>query len=777
MPEEHTERTPLIATVRVAPQRQRYPHTNLRRFCSIALGGLLVIVVILFLLPYAILPGRRGSMGDYMPGARPYPHSAWPETDGLSFEDLQKILLSTPQEENAREWSRYYTSGQHVAGRNLTQALWTRDKMEENGISAEVVAYDVYLNYPIDRRLALLKRKERASSTEAADYKIEYECSLEEDVLEEDPTTGLNERVPTFHAYSATGNVTASYVFVNFGTFQDFEDLVKANVSLKGRIALAKYGRGFRGLKVERAQELGMIGVVMYSDPQEDGKITELNGYKTYPDGPARNPSSVQRGSVSYLSVLAGDPTTPGYASKPGVPRADPHVATPKIPSIPISYREALPLLKALNGYGPKASQFNEAWQHGGLAYKGVEYNIGPSPDDIVLNLVNEQEYMTTPIWDVIGVINGTIPDEAVVIGNHRDAWVAGGAGDPNSGTTALMETVRSFGEALKQGYKPLRTIVFCSWDGEEYNLLGSTEWVEDHLPWLTKGSVAYINIDDNSGTKFEAKASPLLLQTLNQVTSLVPSPNQSTHGQSVFDVWGGETKIIGSGSDYTAFLDFAGVSSMDFGFKRTAGDSVYHYHSNYDSFYWMDKYGDPGWHYHVAAAQLLALFGATIAETPVLNFKATHYAIGLKAYLQHAKDTAASYSASSSFSFSILDHALELLGHSAKEFDARAADLALELTEPIPWWKWWRKVQLFYEIRKVNTKYKTLEQQFLYPEGLDGRPFYKHVVFSPGRWEGYGGATFPGLIESFENGNLTNAKRWRTIILDRLEAFTALLE
>ena len=777
MPAEHTERTPLITTVRVAPQRQRYPHTKLRRFCSIALGCLLIVVIILFLLPYAILPGRRGSMGDYMPGARPYPHSAWPQSDGLSFEDLQKILLSTPREENAREWSRYYTSGQHLAGRNLTQALWTRDKMKEHGINAEVVAYDVYLNYPISRRLALLKRKGKGSSTEAADYKVEHECSLEEDVLEEDPTTGLDERVPTFHAYSASGNVTSSYVFVNFGTFKDFEDLVKSNVSLKGRIALAKYGRGFRGLKVERAQELGMIGVVMYSDPQEDGEITELNGYKTYPDGPARNPSSVQRGSVSYLSVLAGDPTTPGYASKPGVPRADPHVATPKIPSIPISYRDALPLLKALNGHGPKASDFNEAWQHGGLGYKGVEYNIGPSPDDVVLNLVNEQDYMTTPIWDVVGVINGTIPDEAVVIGNHRDAWVAGGAGDPNSGTTALMETVRSFGEALKQGYKPLRTIVFCSWDGEEYNLLGSTEWVEDHLSWLTKGSVAYINIDDNSGTKFEAKTSPLLLQTLNQVASLVPSPNQSIHGQSVFDVWGGETKIIGSGSDYTAFLDFAGVSSMDFGFKRTADDSVYHYHSNYDSFHWMDKYGDPGWHYHVAAAQLLSLFGATIVETPVLNFKATHYAEGLKAYLQHAKDTAASYSSSSSFSFSRLDHALDLLGHSAKEFDARANDLALELTEPIPWWKWWRKVQLYYDIRKVNTKYKTLEQQFLFSEGLDGRPFYKHVVFSPGRWEGYGGATFPGLIESFENGNLTNAKRWRTIIADRLEAFTALLE
>ena len=182
-------------------------------------------------------------------------------------------------------------------------------------------------------------------------------------------------------------------------------------------------------------------------------------------------------------ATLSGDPTTPGYPSKPGVPRKDPSYAIPNIPSLPISYQDALPLLKALNGHGPIASDFNEYWQGGGLSYKGVEYNIGPSPEDVVLNLVNEQEYTTTPIWDVIGIINGTLSDEVVILGNHRDAWIAGGAGDPNSGSAALNEVIRSFSAALASGWKPLRTIVFASWDGEEAGLLGSTEWVEEYIP------------------------------------------------------------------------------------------------------------------------------------------------------------------------------------------------------------------------------------------------------------------------------------------------------
>ena len=297
------ERTPLIQVVHVAPQRQRYSHSTIRRFCTIALASTLIVVIILFLLPLR-----------WLPGVPPHPgHKEKPLKDGLAFSDLQQILLDTPNEDEAKEWSSYYASGPHLAGKNLSQAVWTKERWQEFGIKdSNVVSYDVYINYPKGHRLALLETLGDAKSSDTSevegkarlhDYRIKYECSLEEDVLDADPTTGLEDRIPTFHGYSASGNVTAQYVYVNFGTYQDFEDLAKANVSLVGKIALAKYGRIFRGLKVKRAQELGMVGVLIYSDPQEDGDMTEENGHKPYPEGPARSPSSVQRGSVQYISI------------------------------------------------------------------------------------------------------------------------------------------------------------------------------------------------------------------------------------------------------------------------------------------------------------------------------------------------------------------------------------------------------------------------------------------------------------------------------------------
>ncbi|OAL35299.1 hypothetical protein AYO20_05350 [Fonsecaea nubica] len=757
------EHTPLIATVYVTRRRPRYPHTTLKRFCSIALASSLIAIAICFLLPGAILPRGHDSVSSYLPWSPPYPRS-WPQSAGITFEQLIELLLETPDEEKARSWSEYYTSGPHLAGKNLSQALWTRERWEEFGVKSDIVAYDVFINYPSDHRLALLDG-----------HKVKYECSLEEDILDEDPTTSLKDRIPTFHGYSASGNVTAPYVYANFGTYQDFEDLRAANVSLEGKIALVKYGHIFRGLKVKRAQELGLVGVVMYSDPQEDGDITEENGYKTYPDGPARNPSSVQRGSAG---TLPGDPTTPGYPSKPGAPRVDPHGSTPRIPSLPISYADALPLLKALNGHGPNASSFDKSWHGGGLSYKGVNYNIGPSPDSVVLNLVNEQEYVTTPLWNVIGIINGTAKDEVIVVGNHRDAWIAGGAGDPNSGSAALNEVIRSFGEALKAGWKPLRTIVFASWDGEEYGLIGSTEWVEEYLPWLSSSTVAYLNVDVGArGKHFEAAASPLLNKVLYAVTNSVPSPNQTTKGQSIGDVWDGHIRTMGSGSDFTAFQDFAGIPSLDFGFGNGPEDAVYHYHSNYDSFHWMNAYGDKGWHYHVAAAKILALVTAQLSETPVLSLSAEDYAKGLSVYLDDVKERAKTHMAGSSFSFQALDNATAEFRHAATKFDEYTAGLTKKLAEDVPWWDWWKKVRLFYEVRNANEKYKTLERQFLFSGGLDDRSWFKHVVFAPGRWTGYAGATYPGLVESFEDKNITNAKRWSVIIEEALGAAAKLLE
>ena len=311
------EQTPLIQTVIVTPVQPRYSHSVLRRFCSIVLGVTLIIVLVLFLIPVGWLP-RDKSRDEWLPKHDDgpsrflgYPSRAWPESEGLGHEDLRKVLLETPSEDKAREWSKYYTAGPHLAGKNLSQAVWTRNRWEEWGIKSEIIDYDVYINYPLGHRLALLQLVEKANDDSVEDrrsgksaqrYEVKYECILEEDVLGEDPSSGLDNRIPTFHGYSANGNVTSRYVYVNRGTYQDFDDLVRANVSLQGNIAIAKYGGIFRGLKVKRAQELGMVGVVIYTDPQEDGEVTEENGYKTYPRGPARNPSSVQRGSTQFLS-------------------------------------------------------------------------------------------------------------------------------------------------------------------------------------------------------------------------------------------------------------------------------------------------------------------------------------------------------------------------------------------------------------------------------------------------------------------------------------------
>jgi len=295
---ESSETTPLLA-VYVAPQRYRYPHHAIRRTCTLLLAALLLVASILFLIPSAILPRDGGSIWSYLPWAHPLPYESWPHGNGLTYDQLEEILLETPSAAKAREWSSYYTAGPHLAGKNLSQALWTMEKWKEFGVEdTSLATYEIYLNYPLDHRLALLKKLDNQTE-------VTFEATLEEDELEEDPTSSLPDRVPVFHGYSASGNVTAQFVYANFGTYKDFEDLVNANITLEGNIAIVKYGGIFRGLKVKRAQELGMVGVVIYSDPQEDGDITELNGYEAYPNGPARNPSAVQRGSTQFLSMCS----------------------------------------------------------------------------------------------------------------------------------------------------------------------------------------------------------------------------------------------------------------------------------------------------------------------------------------------------------------------------------------------------------------------------------------------------------------------------------------
>ncbi|KAG6181355.1 hypothetical protein E4U36_004149 [Claviceps purpurea] len=771
------ESTPLIRTVHLTPRRTKYRHQNCRRFGRFVFSCLAVFGLAAFLTHVVLI--------------RPHvhhDHHGRHSSHSFSHEQLKKVLLETPSADHAREWSQYYTSGPHLAGNNFSQADWTREKWQSWGVNSSIVEYDVYINYPAGHGLSLLKKSDENDA-----WSIAFNASLTEDVLDEDSTTSIDDRIPTFHGYSASGNVTGQFVYVNYGTYRDYQDLVEADIDLKGKIAIAKYGGIFRGLKVKRAQELGMIGILIYSDPGDDGKQTEANGYKQYPEGPARQESSVQRGSVQFLSTRPGDPTTPGYPSKPGVPRAPAHDSTPSIPSLPISYADAIPILKALNGHGPKAGDFNKFWQRNlGLGYKGVDYNIGPSPEDLVLNLYNEQEYVTTPQWDVIGIVNGTIPDQVVIVGNHRDAWVAGGAADPNSGSAILNEVIRSVGKAVDAGWKPLRTIVFASWDGEEYGLIGSTEWVEEYLPWLSAASVAYVNVDVGAtGANFEAAAAPLLNQVLRDATHMVPSPNQTVPGQTVGDVWDGKISTMGSGSDFTAFQDYAGIPSIDMGFKSGPNEPIYHYHSNYDSFHWMDTYGDPGFGYHLAMARVLGMVVAELSNTIVVPFSATEYADALGAYLDKVEEKLTPKTdeeeisqeavftdrgalrgtdvkgSADAFEESLkkIRRSLSHLREKSVHLDERAAWANQKLEEGIPWWNIVGKVKLWATVAHANVQYKFLERQFLFEGGLDNRSWFKHVVFAPGLWTGYSGAVYPGLMESIDAKDYSAGLKWAGII------------
>lgn len=292
-----SETTPLIQTVHIAPPRRRYPHNICRRFFTIAISCILIAGFATFLFHNLIEWPYHNHLKNG--------HYATSYKNGVHFnhDDLRKVLLETPSADKAREWSKYYTAGAHLAGKNFSQADWTREKWESFGVSSSIATYDVYINYPVDHSLSLLKKAKKGSSWDVA-----FEASLVEDVLEDDPSTSSKDSIPTFHGYSASGNVTGQFVYVNYGTYQDYQDLVDAGIDLKGKIAIAKYGGIFRGLKIKRAQELGMIGTLIYSDPGDDGEKTEANGYKQYPEGPARQQSSVQRGSVQFLSSRPGDP-------------------------------------------------------------------------------------------------------------------------------------------------------------------------------------------------------------------------------------------------------------------------------------------------------------------------------------------------------------------------------------------------------------------------------------------------------------------------------------
>ncbi|KAF1333322.1 Glutamate carboxypeptidase, partial [Globisporangium splendens] len=500
--------------------------------------------------------------------------------------DLESVLSSVESKfvngidkAKLREHLHFYSSVPHSAGtkRDYETAVYTAKQFESYGLNATIKEYYTLLSKPVRRHLAIVEPKAAAQV-----------LNLDEAVVDGDSCSSDPEALAPFLAYAATGNVTASVVYANLGGQQDFQYLVDQNVTLKGKIALVRYGGTFRSMKVYAAEQHEMAGVLIYSDPHEDGYTIGA----TYPNGPWRPDGSYQRGSLDYLSIASGDPLTPGFPSNLGAPylKYEDLKTVPHIPALPLSYGQAQIILKALGG-----KTAPQAWQ-GALPIDGG-YRIGDD-ESTVLNLDLEMDNKVGPIWDVIGIIDGAKePEKKVVLGNHRDAWVCG-AVDPNSGSITLLEVARNLGELLKTGWKPRRTIVLGSWDGEEYALLGSTEWVEDHAADLKKNGVAYLNVDSFLGPHITAAAAPSIAKFLLETAKATPA--NKFYGNeteaSLYEQWENQAAVsrvktnnasddgtlapdhlinfMGSGSDFTPFYQHLGVISANLtGENSTAGD------------------------------------------------------------------------------------------------------------------------------------------------------------------------------------------------------------
>ncbi|KAJ3306436.1 hypothetical protein HDV03_005046 [Kappamyces sp. JEL0829] len=638
--------------------------------------------------------------------------------------DPESYFVKQVRHENLKSALRYYTSEAHPAGSaaDHKRAIFTQNQFKEAGLETWIREYEPLLTYPIHRELSL--RQDGIEGT--------FRAALTEDIVEDDEASYDQQAVPTFLGYSANGSLSdVPVLYANFCGLEDFKLLEQAKVAIKGSLVLCRYGDAFRGLKVRAAELFGAAGVLIYSDPKEDGR----NRGPVYPDGPWRPKSGVQRGSVQYSNFYAGDPLTPGIPATHDAPRINLSDANvPKIPALPISYADAFPFLQALEGHGVKAASLGDSWQ-GGLE---VEYWTGPAAK-ATLKLTHE--FQTKPIWNVMAMIPGKHePDRAVVFGNHRDAWVYG-AVDPNSGSAVLLETARIFGEMAKRGWQPDRTVIFASWDGEEYGLLGSTEWVEDQVKNLNKTLLAYINIDQGAyGRQFAAAATPSLQTLIRQVAKEVHDP---VTGKVLYDVWFSENpdddgllpKIqpLGFGSDYVAFIHQIGVASMD---VRFVGDYGV-YHSNYDSMVWMEKYGDPGFLYHATLTQVTGKIALRLLQSAVLPFDFAPYAKALETYARDVKEA---------LDRTDLPHSLDGLERAIQRFRA-SFPRQKSLLELQP------DQDHFGKVRLLNDQLGFAERGFLDPKGIYGRSWYRHVIYAPGEWTGYEASLMPGIYEAIERG------------------------
>ncbi|KAI9299105.1 Zn-dependent exopeptidase, partial [Neoconidiobolus thromboides FSU 785] len=665
---------------------------------------------------------------------------------------------SIPNSDSLRSHLKYITQSVHIAGKGKSLAEWYAKKLQSYGLKTEIVKYYPYLNYPSKRRLAIVSPPA-----------LKYEAKLVEDVIDEDPTSLDPNAVPTFHGLSANGNVTAELVYANYGTWEDFKVLKSNNVTVKGKIALVRYGKCFRGLKLRAAELNGAVGVLIYSDPLDDGE----NLGDVYPKGPYRPSSGVQRGTVSYLSLSPGDPLTPGVAATKDAKRIslEKSKILPKIPSLPISYGDALPLLKALVSEGKQVDKLGSDWT-GGLK---VSYWTGPSRAKV--NLINIVDGGIQTIYNVIATIPGEKErNKQIIVGNHRDGWVYG-ANDPGSGSSMMLEVARTLGSLLKGGWRPKRTIKLCSWDAEEYGLIGSTEWVEDFSKKLSKEAIVYINVDAFEGTQFSPSGTPSLLKLVKNITAQVKDP----HGNgTIYDSWYKDTKGktelqgLGSGSDYTPFYQHLGISSLDLKFYSKIGSGVYH--SNYDSFHFVDKFGDPGFKIYLAMTQIVGKLLITLADKPLVSFHLAHYGSKLTEYIDKV-DQSLKEEAKNKLNLLAFRKAVSEFTTECKKIDDKAALLNNKLSTDKKEGCQKDNNICINELNWVNNKMIYLERKMLDQKGIEGREFYKHFVYAPGLWAGYGSQVFPSLNEALEANDFKKTNEVVCKYTDLINEATAFLK
>jgi N-acetylated-alpha-linked acidic dipeptidase len=633
-------------------------------------------------------------------------------------------FLSVPNPASAEQNMKVLTAEPHVAGtpEDWKTAQFVAQKFRDAGLETSIIPYKVWLNYPAQINVDIVYPAPIAMHGPTPER-------VDSDPYQKDPRV-----LTAFSGYSPSGEVTADIVYANYGRPEDFKLLHDRGVDVRGKIVLVRYGENFRGVKTYLAQENGAAAVIIYSDPLDDGYTKG----DMYPKGPWRPDTSVQRGTVEFGFQHPGDPTTPGFAATPDLPdsqriRPEDNPDMPKIPTTPISAHDAHPMLANLGG--PECPR---DWQ-GALPFT---YHMGPGPVKVHLNL--QQDYGYRTIWNVIGKITGTeFPDELVVAGNHRDAWVYG-AVDPVSGTIAMLEAVKGMGELLKTGWKPKRTIVFASWDGEEQGLIGSTEWVEQNEHALGK-AVAYFNTDTGAvGPNFRAAATPSLKTFLRDISKIVPSPK----GGMLYDQWrtwgkmgsvaagGSDVSLgnLGSGSDYTSFVDHLGVPSSDI---RTSGNYGV-YHSVFDNYEWYRKFGDPGFIYSQMIARVFGLEVLRMSNAEVLPYDYENYGQEITQYVQEAERHAREVFAEGTPDFSTLVRA-------ARRFASAGRIVGYQRVSGI-------------DVRALNAALLGVERDLLLPNGLPKRPWFKHSIFAPADLKGYTASVIPGVNEAIENGDLATS-------------------